>query len=130
MVKKAFRLGAQGEQRPKMMSNNGIAKELQFSLQTVRRLIDSGAMPEPYRIGRLLRTPRETFEKWVDLGCPDLRNESKQAEFKNEKPLRGSKAKNVVKEQKVAELLATAKDRGLKLQVATELMQQESDSND
>ena len=46
--------------------------------ETVRRLTDRGAMPQPVRLGRAVRYREDgtdetkAIEPWVEAGCPDL----------------------------------------------------------
>lgn len=48
----------------------GVAHLLQCSTKTIRRLSDSGRMPRPVRIGRLLRWRRRDIAEWLEAGCP------------------------------------------------------------
>ncbi|EMI54684.1 helix-turn-helix transcriptional regulator [Rhodopirellula sallentina] len=57
-----------------MLSVDDIAKGfLGCSPRHVRRLVDSGAMPKPIRLGSLLRWPRGQIEQWIQEGCPNSR---------------------------------------------------------
>jgi len=40
------------------------------SASTVRRLADSGRMPKPVKVGRLIRWQRDELERWIREGCP------------------------------------------------------------
>jgi len=40
------------------------------STRHVYRLADRGAMPQPLRIGSLVRWCRADLEAWIDAGCP------------------------------------------------------------
>ena len=47
-----------------------VAARLSVSAKTVRRWADSGQMPKPIRVGRLLRWRPEVIDQWVADGCP------------------------------------------------------------
>ncbi|MBS3735060.1 MAG: helix-turn-helix domain-containing protein [Phycisphaerae bacterium] len=53
-----------------MMTVDDVAKFLGCSARTVYRLIATGAMPAPLRIGGLIRWQREVLESWIARGCP------------------------------------------------------------
>lgn len=55
-----------------MMDVQEVAKELQVSPRHVWALCSSARLPEPVRVGRCVRWPRETIEEWIRAGCPDL----------------------------------------------------------
>ena len=50
-----------------------IATLLKASTRHVRRLADSGAMPRPIHIGRLVRWQKSTIDEWIAKGCPSCR---------------------------------------------------------
>jgi excisionase family DNA binding protein len=47
-----------------------VAGLLGCSRRTVRRLVATGQMPAPLRIGSLIRWPKEVIETWIARGCP------------------------------------------------------------
>ncbi len=47
-----------------------VAHLLTCSRRHVRRLWESGRMPGPIRLGRMLRWDRRTIAEWVAAGCP------------------------------------------------------------
>ncbi|MBN1341747.1 MAG: helix-turn-helix domain-containing protein [Phycisphaerae bacterium] len=53
-----------------MLTVHDVAGMLNCSTRTVYRLIDSGRMPRPVRLGALVRWPRVAIESWIALGCP------------------------------------------------------------
>ena len=53
-----------------MMDVSDVAQFLRCSPRTVRRLADSGRMPEPIRLGRLVRWDRGALQDWIAAGCP------------------------------------------------------------
>jgi len=53
-----------------MLTIDGVAAMLACSPRTVRRLVDSGRIPRPVRLGGMIRWPRQPFELWVRQGCP------------------------------------------------------------
>lgn len=61
-----------------MLSVEEIANDyLGCSVRHVRRLADSGRMPRPIKLGSLTRWPRSVIERWIEDGCPNVRNASK-----------------------------------------------------
>ncbi|KLU05883.1 hypothetical protein RISK_002515 [Rhodopirellula islandica] len=46
---------------------------LNCSPRHIRRLVDSGRMPRPIKLGALSRFQRSVIEKWIEDGCPDVR---------------------------------------------------------
>jgi len=52
---------------------NEIAALLQCSTRHIWRLRDSGAMPKPIRVGRLIRWPIGSIQSWIADGCPASR---------------------------------------------------------
>ncbi|MFA8018010.1 helix-turn-helix domain-containing protein [Bremerella cremea] len=53
-----------------MLTAEQLAKVLQVSERTLRRLISSGKIMSPTRIGRQLRWPLVEISKWIEQGCP------------------------------------------------------------
>jgi excisionase family DNA binding protein len=53
------------------MTVEDLARELQVSVKTVRRHDIEGKLPEPLRIGRQLRWPRQMIADWLAAGSPD-----------------------------------------------------------
>ena len=53
-----------------MLTVHDVARMLNCSVRTVYRLVDSGRMPRPVKLGALVRWPREAIEHWIDDGCP------------------------------------------------------------
>ena len=50
-----------------------IAALLNCSSRHVRRMGDSGAMPRPLHIGRLVRWRKSDIDGWLADGCPNCR---------------------------------------------------------
>ena len=46
---------------------------LKSSTRHVRRLADSGALPRPVHIGRLVRWRKAEVDAWLAAGCPRVR---------------------------------------------------------
>jgi predicted DNA-binding transcriptional regulator AlpA len=59
---------------PTMVDKRWIAKTLGCSERHVDRLADGGLMPPPSKLGRLCRWNRKAIEKWIEAGCPAVRN--------------------------------------------------------
>ena len=56
----------------KLVDANAIAKMLGVSARMVWRLRDSGGIPKPVIIGRLVRWRSEAIEEWIQAGCPTV----------------------------------------------------------
>jgi len=54
---------------------NDIGVILKCSLRTVYRLIDSGRMPPPVRLGGLIRWSPAVIDEWLAKGCPSCRTQ-------------------------------------------------------
>ncbi len=54
----------------KLMTLKGVAAELRISPRQIHRLKDAGHMPQPIRIGRVLRWRAADIDAWVADGCP------------------------------------------------------------
>ena len=52
---------------------DAIAELLGCSSRHVRRMSDSGAMPRPLHLGRLVRWRRTDVDQWLTAGCPNCR---------------------------------------------------------
>jgi excisionase family DNA binding protein len=50
-----------------------VAALIGCSPRNVHRLADSGRMPRPLKIGRLIRWRRQDFDAWLAAGCPSER---------------------------------------------------------
>ena len=53
-----------------MLTTDGLARLLNCSPRSIRRLADQGNVPRPVKIGGMVRWPRGTIEKWCAEGCP------------------------------------------------------------
>lgn len=56
-----------------------LAVVLGCSTRHVRRLADSGAMPRPIHLGRLVRWNKNTIDEWLAVGCPSCRSAKARA---------------------------------------------------
>ena len=56
-----------------------VAAVLTCSQRTVCRLADSGRMPQPIRVGRLVRWTLKSINGWIEKGCPTVRVVPKKA---------------------------------------------------
>jgi excisionase family DNA binding protein len=65
-------------QRSALMDTDEVAAMLNCSRRTVRRLADSGRMPAPIRLGRLLRWDRRLLVEWIAEGCPSCRGDRRR----------------------------------------------------
>ena len=50
-----------------------VAALLDCSVRHVHRLRDAGKMPQPVRLGSLVKWRRADIEQWVASGCPSCR---------------------------------------------------------
>ena len=53
-----------------MLTVNDVAKLLACSPRTVYRLADQGNIPQPAKIGGMVRWSRALLEQWITDGCP------------------------------------------------------------
>lgn len=58
---------------PAMLDVKGVARLLGCSPRHVTRLAEAGRMPEPVRLGALVRWDRAGLAKWMAAGCPAVR---------------------------------------------------------
>ena len=56
-----------------MIDVDAVAGLLGCSSRHVRRMADSGAMPRPIHLGRLVRWRRADVDQWLAAGCPSCR---------------------------------------------------------
>jgi excisionase family DNA binding protein len=61
-----------------LLNLNQVAVRMGCSRRHVRRLSERGDMPQPVRLGALLRWPRESLERWVAAGCPRANEEERR----------------------------------------------------
>lgn len=55
---------------PQLLTAEQLSKLLQISDRTLRRLVSSGKIMSPTRIGRQIRWPLNEITKWIEQGCP------------------------------------------------------------
>ncbi len=48
-----------------------LAARLRISQRQVWKLLSSGRLPQPVRLGRSVRWRCDDINKWVELGCPE-----------------------------------------------------------
>lgn len=70
--------GSQGSDvslnRPgELISIDVLAKRLDCSSRHIRRLVDSGRIPRPIKLGALLRWIRTDIDQWIAASCPACR---------------------------------------------------------
>ena len=56
-----------------LISIHDVAKMLNCSPRHVYRLVDTRRIPQPVKLGALLRWVRSDVDQWVTNGCPDCR---------------------------------------------------------
>ena len=55
--------------KPRIYVADNIAAILLVSTKQVRRWADSGAMPKPIRLGRVVRWNAQVIDDWIAGGC-------------------------------------------------------------
>jgi excisionase family DNA binding protein len=58
---------------PLLLTVRQVAELLNCSVRHIRRLADRGAMPQPVRIGALVRWERAELARWIEGGCRPVR---------------------------------------------------------
>ncbi len=53
-----------------LLAVNDVARLIGCSPRNIHRLADSGKMPRPLKIGRLIRWRRLDLDAWLAAGCP------------------------------------------------------------
>lgn len=56
-----------------LISIQDVAALLDCSTRHIYRLIDTRRIPQPIKLGALLRWVKSDFEQWIAAGCPDCR---------------------------------------------------------
>jgi predicted DNA-binding transcriptional regulator AlpA len=72
-IKPTVRLSDSVKSPPDVYVADDIAAKLQISRRQVWRMNDSGRMPCPFRINRLVRWSASAIDQWIADGCPPLR---------------------------------------------------------
>jgi len=55
-----------------LISAEKVAELLGISKRTLWRLLSAGKLPEPIRLGSVVRWNRDEIEEWIGDGCPPL----------------------------------------------------------
>lgn len=55
-----------------MLKTDDVARMIGCSDRHIRRLVASGRMPRPIKLGRLKRWNAEVIHTWIDAGCPSV----------------------------------------------------------
>lgn len=53
-----------------LLRRRDLALVLALSERTILRYRTAGLLPEPLRLGGVLRWSRRTLQRWIDAGCP------------------------------------------------------------
>ena len=56
-----------------LISIHDVATLLDCSTRHIYRLVDTRRIPQPIKLGALLRWVKSDFEQWIAAGCPDCR---------------------------------------------------------
>lgn len=54
-----------------LLTAEAVAELLAIGLRTVRQWDSAGRLPEPVRLGKLVRWPAAEMRDWIQAGCPD-----------------------------------------------------------
>lgn len=68
-----------GQSAQALMDVEQVADLLNCSARHVNRLSTDGRMPEPVLLGSLRRWQRASIEKWIEDGCPAIREREEGA---------------------------------------------------
>ena len=60
--------------RAELLDVRAVANLLDCSPRHVYRLADAGKMPQPLRLGALIRWRRAELQRWITDGCPVVRS--------------------------------------------------------
>ena len=66
-------LATEDRQEAALLDVQAVAALLSCSTRHVYRLADAGRMPEPVKLGALVRWNREVVERWLADDCPPCR---------------------------------------------------------
>lgn len=58
---------------PELIDIDSIAQILKCSTRHVRRLVDTRRIPQPIKLGALLRWIKADIDRWFIEGCPNCR---------------------------------------------------------
>ena len=56
-----------------LISIQDVATLLDCSTRHIYRLVDTRRIPQPVKLGAMLRWVKADFERWIAAGCPDCR---------------------------------------------------------
>jgi excisionase family DNA binding protein len=59
---------------PVLIDVRAVAEMLGCSERHVYRLVDSGRMPRPRKLGALCRWSRAEIDSWIAAGCPAIKS--------------------------------------------------------
>jgi predicted DNA-binding transcriptional regulator AlpA len=65
------------EVESQLIEINSLAQMLKCSTRHVRRLVDTGRIPRPIKLGALLRWIKADVDRWFIDGCPNCRKGGK-----------------------------------------------------
>lgn len=58
---------------PVLLSVHDLATMLNCSVRHIYRLVDTQRIPQPVKLGALLRWVKADIDQWIANGCPDCR---------------------------------------------------------
>ncbi len=63
-----------GTLQPVLLTAKDVGRLLRCSPRTVSRLAETGRMPAPVRLGKLVRWSRRALDGWLAEGCPSCKS--------------------------------------------------------
>jgi excisionase family DNA binding protein len=72
-TEQTVRQGGVAFEQPVLLGIKAVAKLLDCSVRHVHRLRDGGRMPQPVKLGSLVKWNRAELDQWVASGCPSCR---------------------------------------------------------
>ena len=56
-----------------LLNIQDVAAVMNCSVRSIYRLVDARRIPQPVKLGAMLRWVKADFEQWIAAGCPDCR---------------------------------------------------------
>ena len=55
-----------------MLDKQAVADAIGCSTRHIDRMVESGRIPLPVQLGRLVRWPQAVIDRWIAAGCPPV----------------------------------------------------------
>ena len=75
---KTERIDDGGDRGPLLLTAGAVARLLQVSVRTIRRLVLEGRLIAPVKLGGCVRWRADEVREWIDNGCPRMAEWQKQ----------------------------------------------------